>query len=87
METLEKYMKYLFENDLSKEIKKVLSFYRRCLEVYNQRKLRYQESKSIKILFNHLSVYFYPKVGCIANKIEEKQHLISASPDTNDGSL
>ena len=70
METLEKYVKYIFENDLTKEIKRVLGFYRHCLEIYNQRKLRNHESKSIKILFNHLSIFFYPKIGCIANKLE-----------------
>jgi hypothetical protein len=69
METLEKYVKYLFEGDFNKEIKRVLLFYRHCLEIYNQRKLRNQESKSIKMLFNHLSAFFYPKMGCIANKL------------------
>jgi hypothetical protein len=53
------------------------------MEIYNQRKLRNQESKSIKMLFNHLSVFFYPKIGCIANKLEEKQNLISSSPEVD----
>ena len=80
METLEKYVRWLFEQGLHKPIQGVLSFYRRCLEVYNQRKLRNQESKSIKMLFGHLSAFFYPKVGCIAVHLEQQQHLISAQP-------
>lgn len=42
METLERYVRYLFEQDLIKEIKRVLSFYLHCLEIYNQRKIRNQ---------------------------------------------
>jgi hypothetical protein len=78
MEMLEKYVHFLFERNLNREICRVLRFYRECLETYNQRKLRNQESKSIKTLFNHLTSYFYPKVGCLAIKLEEKQDLIAS---------
>lgn len=84
MEVVERYVEYLFENDLNLEIQKILQFYRKCLEIYNQRKLRNTESKSIKILFNHLTCYFYPKAGCMARKLEQKEHLISCSPDINE---
>jgi hypothetical protein len=84
MEILEKYVQMLFDRNLKREICRVLRFYRQCLETYNQRKLRNQESKSIKTLFNHLTSYFYPKVGCLALKLEAKQELIASGEGTAD---
>lgn len=78
MEMLERYVQMLFERNLNREISRVLRFYRQCLETYNQRKLRNQESKSIKTLFNHLSSYFYPKVGCLALRLEARQEVIAS---------
>lgn len=66
MEVVSSYVDYLFKKEYYKEIIICLNFYKKCLEIYHQRKQRNQDSKTLKLIYNHINILFSLKNGAIS---------------------
>ena len=75
-ELLRQYGKHVLKTEYYDLVLKLLNFYRHLLEIFYERKLRFDDSKPIRTLFRSIAYLLLPKGGLITTYLQANDNVI-----------